>query len=140
VHRLGWLVKKNCHNTEQRSSLAAIFLLYTIEKMRLEQRIMRCENIMTTLYLAKNGKLVSVKRTRLSNEDQLQAWIAVFLDSADFHCGPGDRAGCWNGDSRLHGFGSSSGCETCANCGASCSNPRSARERWAGWQPKAAAP
>jgi len=32
---------------------------------------------MTTLYHAKNGQLISVKRTRLANEDQLQAWIAA---------------------------------------------------------------
>ena len=38
---------------------------------------MRTEKTMTTLYHAKNGQLVSVKRTRLPNEDQLQAWIAT---------------------------------------------------------------
>lgn len=35
------------------------------------------ESMMTTLYHAKNGQLISVKRTRLPNEDQLQAWIAA---------------------------------------------------------------
>ena len=38
---------------------------------------MEAKTLMTTLYQAKNGQLVSVKRTRLPNEDQLQAWIAA---------------------------------------------------------------